>query len=102
MGVCLARGTRTYHFPGVVTRNVNRHLGVRMEGLTAEREIELIQCTFGRADAWIDWLDDEHADAPLRSLKEVIEMGYQGLLRLYDACAEAFDLLIWRRRPRQP
>lgn len=102
VGVCLARGTRTYHFPGVVTRNVNRHLGVRMEGLTAEREIELIQCTFGRADAWIDWLDDEHADAPLRSLKEVIEMGYQGLLRLYDACAEAVDLLIGRRRPRQP
>jgi hypothetical protein len=29
-------------------------------------------------------------------------MGYQGLLRLYDACAEAVDLLIGRRRPRQP
>ncbi len=38
----------------------------------------------------------------LRSLKEVIEMGYQGLLRLYDACAEVVDLLIGRHRPRQP
>ncbi len=102
LGVCLSRGTRTYHFPAVVTRNVNRHLGVRMEDLTIERETQLIQCTFGRADAWIDWLDDERADAPLRSLKEVIEMGYQGLLRLYDAFMDAVELVIARRRSRMP
>nr|WP_255371254.1 UDP-forming cellulose synthase catalytic subunit [Cupriavidus sp. YR651] len=102
VGVCLSRGTRTYHFPAVVTRNVNRHLGVRMDDLSMERETQLIQCTFGRADAWIDWLDDERADAPLRSLKEVIEMGYQGLLRLYDAFMDAVDLIITRRQPRRP
>ncbi len=102
LGVCLSRGTRTYHFPAVVTRNVNRHLGVRMDDLTMERETQLIQCTFGRADAWIDWLDDERADAPLRSLKEVIEMGYQGLLRLYDAFMDAVELVIARRRSRMP
>ncbi|WP_137927861.1 UDP-forming cellulose synthase catalytic subunit [Cupriavidus sp. 2SB] len=102
LGVCLSRGPRTYHFPAVVTRNVNRHLGVRMEDLTVQRETQLIQCTFGRADAWIDWLDDERVDAPLRSLKEVIEMGYQGLLRLYDAFMDAVDVIVARRRSRQP
>jgi len=102
LGVCLSRGTRTYHFPAVVTRNVNRHLGVRMDDLTMERETQLIQCTFGRADAWIDWLDDESTEAPLRSLKEVIEMGYQGLLRLYDAFMDAVELVIARRRSRMP
>ena len=102
VGVCLSRGPRTYHFPAVVTRNVNRHLGVRMEDLTMARETQLIQCTFGRADAWVDWLDDERVDAPLRSLKEVMEMGYQGLLRLYDALMDAVDLVMARRRSRLP
>jgi cellulose synthase (UDP-forming) len=102
VGLCLSRGPRTYHFPAVVTRHVNRHLGVRMDNLTIERETQLIQCTFGRADAWIDWLDDERVDAPLRSLKEVIEMGYQGLLRLYDALMDAVDLVVARRRSRMP
>lgn len=102
VGVCLSRGTRTYHFPAVVTRHVKRHLGVRMDDLTMERETQLIQCTFGRADAWIDWLDDERSDAPLRSLKEVIEMGYQGLLRLYDAFVDAVELVIARRGSRMP
>ena len=66
------------------------------------RETQLIQCTFGRADAWVDWLDDERVDAPLRSLKEVMEMGYQGLLRLYDALMDAVDLVMARRRSRLP
>ncbi|GMG90632.1 UDP-forming cellulose synthase catalytic subunit [Cupriavidus metallidurans] len=102
VGVCLSRGSRTYHFPAVVTRNINRHLGVRMDDLSVEREAQLIQCTFGRADAWIDWLDDERVDAPLRSFKEVVEMGYQGLLRLYDAFVDAVELVTARRRSRLP
>lgn len=102
VGVCLSRGSRTYHFPAMVTRNINRHLGVRMDDLSVEREAQLIQCTFGRADAWIDWLDDERVDAPLRSFKEVVEMGYQGLLRLYDAFVDAVELVTARRRSRLP
>jgi cellulose synthase (UDP-forming) len=50
----------------------------------------------------IDWLDDERVDAPLRSFKEVVEMGYQGLLRLYDAFVDAVELVTARRRSRLP
>jgi cellulose synthase (UDP-forming) len=102
VGVCLSRGTHQYHFPAVVARNVDRHIGVKMENLTTETEIQLIQCTFGRADAWLDWHDEQPDDVPLRGMKEVIEMGYQGFLRLHDACLDAIDLIFARRRPRQP
>jgi cellulose synthase (UDP-forming) len=101
VGVCLSRGAREYHFAASVARNVNRHLGVRMRDLSPEAETQLIQCTFGRADAWIDWLDDQPRDAPLRGLKEVIEMGYQGFLRLYDAGMDMVETVMTRRRTRQ-
>lgn len=101
VGVCLSRGAREYHFAATVARNVNRHLGVRMQDLSPEAETQLIQCTFGRADAWIDWLDDQPRDAPLRGLKEVIEMGYQGFLRLYDAALDMLEAALARRRTRQ-
>ncbi|TWG86738.1 cellulose synthase (UDP-forming) [Cupriavidus gilardii J11] len=101
IGVCLSRGAREYHFAATVTRNVNRHVGVRMDDLSIEAETQLIQCTFGRADAWVDWVDDQPEDVPLRGLKEVIEMGYQGYLRLYDALMDAVEDLLRRRRPRR-
>ncbi|WP_455285914.1 UDP-forming cellulose synthase catalytic subunit [Cupriavidus necator] len=85
VGVCLSRGTRSYHFCAVVTRNVERQMGVRFDQMDARTEQRLIQCTFGRADAWIHWVDEQPVDVPLRGLKEVIEMGLQGLLRLVDA-----------------
>ncbi|WP_434034248.1 UDP-forming cellulose synthase catalytic subunit [Cupriavidus sp. a3] len=101
VGVCLSRGTRSYHFPAVVTRNVERQMGVRFDGMDARTEQQLVQCTFGRADAWIHWVDEQPVDVPLRGLKEVIEMGYQGLLRLVDAFRGATTALAERVRPRR-
>ncbi|SCU78156.1 Cellulose synthase (UDP-forming) [Cupriavidus necator] len=101
VGVCLTRGTRSYHFPAVVTRNVERQMGVRFDNMDARTEQQLVQCTFGRADAWINWIDEQPADVPLRGLKEVIEMGFQGLLRLVDAFRGAATALAERVRPRR-
>jgi cellulose synthase (UDP-forming) len=36
-------------------------------------------------------------DAPLHSFVEVIEMGYQGVLRLFDACLDAVESAVFRR-----
>ncbi|WP_134040986.1 UDP-forming cellulose synthase catalytic subunit [Paraburkholderia caballeronis] len=99
IGVCLTRGVNEHHFPGVVARVSDRRLGVRLE-LTPERERELIQCTFGRADAWLNWEETPAADAPLHGLREVIAMGYQGYLRLIDACMDALEQFFTRRKPR--
>lgn len=101
VGVCLSRGTRSFHFPAVVTRNAERQLGVRFDNMDARTEQQLVQCTFGRADAWIHWVDEQPVDVPLRGLKEVIEMGFQGLLRLVDAFRGATAALAQRVRPRR-
>ncbi|RDJ00612.1 UDP-forming cellulose synthase catalytic subunit [Dyella solisilvae] len=101
IGVSLSRGSMDYYFRAVVARCSGAHLGLKFEDWSYEKERQLIQCTFGRADAWIRWDQEYVPDAPLRSFLEVIDMGYQGVLRLFDACLDAVDA-IFVRRPRQP
>jgi len=47
-----------------------------------EKERQLVQCTFGRADAWLESRNLHKADMPLRSLVEVVMMGFDGYARL--------------------
>lgn len=91
LDVCVSRGDRPFHFPVRVTRVDAAHLGVQFEPLTLEQERQLVQCTFGRADAWLDWRDAraEHDDAPLRGLKEVLSMGFEGYARMLRAATSA-------------
>ena len=100
LGVALSRGDIDYYFPAVVARNNGVHLGLKFEDWSHERETQLIQCTFGRADAWVRWEEELVPDAPLHSFVEVIEMGYQGVLRLFDAGLDAVEATVLRR-PRQ-
>jgi cellulose synthase (UDP-forming) len=100
LGVALSRGDIDYYFPAVVARNSGLHLGLKFEEWSYEKETQLIQCTFGRADAWVRWEEELVPDAPLRSFVEVIEMGYQGVLRLFDACLDAAEA-VFVRRPRR-
>jgi cellulose synthase (UDP-forming) len=77
------------------------HLGVKFEDWSYEKQTQLIQCTFGRADAWLRWEEALVPDKPLQSFVEVVEMGYQGVLRLFDACLDVAEATVLRR-PRQP
>ncbi|WP_335930037.1 UDP-forming cellulose synthase catalytic subunit [Paraburkholderia pallida] len=99
VSVCLSRGTLEHDFPAVVARLVDGHLGVRFEDLTIERERRLVECTFGRADAWLEWEDVPREDAPLNGLVELITLSWQGYLRLVDAFFDALENLFTRRRP---
>lgn len=97
LGVALSRGDIDYYFPATVARLSGIHLGIKFEDWTYEKETQLIQCTFGRADAWVRWEEELVPDAPLHSFVEVIEMGYQGVLRLFDACLDAVETVVVRR-----
>ncbi len=96
VNVCLSRGVAEFDFPAVVARCANRQLGVRFEGMNEAMEKQLVQCTFGRADAWLEWEDDPAPDKPLAGLRQMIELGYQGYLRLIDALLDAFDHIFTR------
>jgi cellulose synthase (UDP-forming) len=97
LGVALSRGDIDYYFPATVARHSGLHLGLKFDDWSYEKETQLIQCTFGRADAWVRWEEELVPDAPLHSFVEVIEMGYQGVLRLFDAGLDAVETVVVRR-----
>ncbi|WP_244818040.1 UDP-forming cellulose synthase catalytic subunit [Caballeronia sp. Lep1P3] len=84
LGVVVSRGERQFHFPVRVTRLAGAHLGVRFDALTLEDERRLVQCAFGRADAWLGWDEPTEADSPMKGVKEVLLMGVEGYARLFD------------------
>ncbi|HDR9342452.1 TPA: PilZ domain-containing protein, partial [Burkholderia multivorans] len=92
--VCVSRGDRSFPFPVRVSRVTPTHVGVSFDALTLEQERLLIQCTFGRADAWLDWHEGAPADTPLRGLKEVLRVGLDGYVRLWKGTAQRLQALL--------
>ena len=80
----LNRGQREFSFNAQVTRIVGRHLGLTLNGLTPQQRIDLVHCTFARADAWLGWQDTHEIDRPLRSLIDVLKLGGVGYTRLFE------------------
>ncbi|MEX3824165.1 UDP-forming cellulose synthase catalytic subunit [Paraburkholderia sp. BR14262] len=101
INVTLARGVLEHDFPAVVARLADRRLGVRFVGMTMEMERKLVECTFGRADAWLEWEDVPPSDAPLHGLIQLIELSWQGYMRLIDAFFDALENFFTRRRAGQ-
>ncbi len=80
--VGLNRGDREFLFPALVVSRNGQSVGLRFDALSAEQEMRLIQCTFGRADAWLNWSDSVKKDAALKSLGTVTATGLNGYIRL--------------------
>jgi len=101
VGVVLSLGDQQFHFDARVSRSAGTNLGVQFENMTMEKERQLVQCTFGRADAWLESRIQHKADLPLRSLIEVVAMGFEGYTRLAGELFRAIWglLAIDRSRP---
>ena len=80
--VTLWRGDEEFCFPAFVTFSSDLKLSLRWNLTTKEQEVALVQCTFSRADAWLDWRKDRPHDKPLSSLRDVIATGVAGYGRL--------------------
>jgi cellulose synthase (UDP-forming) len=87
LDISLSRGDRLFHFPVRVSRQVGRRVGLQLEALTLDEERQLVQCTFGRADAWLDWRAEMTESGALMGLKSVMLLGIQGYLRLVRGVA---------------
>lgn len=83
LSVTLSDGDRSHQFRARVTGWRAPRLGLRFDNLSLHDEKRLIQCTFGRADAWASWKDTESQDRPLSSLAEILRYGYKGYVRLF-------------------
>jgi cellulose synthase (UDP-forming) len=98
--VTLSRGDRIFHFPARVTRLAGRHLGLQFEALTLEQERQFVQCTFGRADAWLSGGERPVDDMPLAGFKEVMSMGIEGYARLAQGAMRSVRSLLALDRAR--
>ena len=80
----LTRGKQEYSFPARVMRCHGNELGLSFHGLTQQQKVDLVQCTYARADAWLNWqLDAVAQERPMQSMMEVLKTGLTGYARLY-------------------
>ena len=84
VSLILQRGSREFVFTGTLTRSKDLFMGLNFADLPPEQKIEFVQCTFGRADAWLDYNSGFEADKPVQSLKEILALGAKGYYRLYQ------------------
>ncbi len=80
----LSRGPRRYSFPTRVSRAIGTGIGLRFEALTQQQHVDLVQCTFARADSWLVAQESFAHDKPLESLKSILvtsHRGYQQMAR---------------------
>ncbi len=88
--ISLSRGDREFSFPAYIADGAATRVGLRFQNLTREEEKLLVQCTFGRADAWINWDEPQATDKPLSSLGEVLAFGLSGYTQLFRQTAARF------------
>ena len=81
--VGLHRGDREFLFPAKIHFTSTGLVEALFNNLTPEQETQLIQCTFGRADAWLNWQEDQKRDRALGGLKDVFLKGLIGYVRLF-------------------
>lgn len=80
----LRRGAREFAFAGRLSHCLGRHVGVRFEELSLQQQIDLVQCTFARANAWLGWNEGYLEERPLRSFLDVLALGLNGYVRLLE------------------
>lgn len=81
--VGLNRGDREFLFPATLRHIESGRVEAHFSDLRPEQEAQLIQCTFGRADAWLNWQELEVKDRALNGLKDVLHRGLIGYGRLF-------------------
>lgn len=83
--VGLSRGDREFLFPATLLLNEDTGLvEVQFKTLSPQQETQLIQCTFGRADAWLNWKEFQDRDKALSGLGDVLLKGWVGYIRLFE------------------
>ncbi|SNS82303.1 cellulose synthase (UDP-forming) [Noviherbaspirillum humi] len=80
--VSLWRGEEEFVFQARVAGASGTHLRLRWELAGAEQQAALVQCTFARADAWVNWAEGRRRDRPLKGMRRVLAIGVEGYLRL--------------------
>jgi cellulose synthase (UDP-forming) len=84
ISLMMQRGTREFLFPGYISRSHKNFIGISFTRLNAQQKIDFVQCTFARADAWLNWGENFSPDRPLHSFVDILKLGGTGYYRLYE------------------
>ncbi|MFZ6772763.1 UDP-forming cellulose synthase catalytic subunit [Undibacterium sp. SXout7W] len=68
-------------FPAKVIFSKEKLLSLQFLPLSQQQEMDLINCTIGRADVWLNWSEDRDMDHPLNGLKEITFHSIRGFSR---------------------
>ncbi|MFZ6678244.1 UDP-forming cellulose synthase catalytic subunit [Undibacterium sp. Tian12W] len=68
-------------FPAKTVFFKDNLLSVQFAPLDLQQEMDLINCTIGRADVWLSWSNDRDIDHPLNGLKEIAYHSMRGFSR---------------------
>ena len=97
--VLLCRGRREFAFPARIQRTLGQRLGLLLQLENEHQHVEFAQCTFARADAWLDWHAGYQPKSLPRSLLSVWLLGWQGYRRMGNFTPLDLDRpLHWSRR----
>lgn len=91
--VSLFMGEREFVFPAKVVFARDAILGVEFLNLDLQQQMDLVQCTLARADAWLDWGEDRVIDRPLAGLKEICYHSMRGYGHLWNNLKEGMKLI---------
>ena len=95
----LGRGRNEYAFAAVVQRRMGARLGLLLQFDNEQQRVDFVQCTFARADAWLDWHTGYKPLSLPRSLWSVLALGWRGFRRIGDFTPIDFDRPAhWSRR----
>src|SRR5450830_967598 len=71
-------------FPSKVVFAKKNVISVQFLELSLQQQKDLISCTVGRADVWLNWSESRDIDHPLNGLKEIAFHSLQGFVRFGD------------------
>ena len=78
----MSRGNKQFSFTTHVCNTRGNQIGLTIKDLSLEKQRAFIQCTFSRADAWLDWQNNFRHDRPSYSFKEVQKTSLRGFSNL--------------------
>ena len=68
-------------FPAKVIFSKENLLSLQFLNLNLQQQMDLISCTIGRADVWLNWSEERDLDHPLNGLKEIAYHSLRGFIQ---------------------
>ncbi|MGF1792384.1 UDP-forming cellulose synthase catalytic subunit [Photobacterium profundum] len=94
LDIILSRADQEFTFPAKITYSNDCSMGLQLEPLTTQQEVDYVQCTFARADTWTKWQQGYQSDKPLMSMKSVLKVGFNGYNSLLQHSPKPIALIV--------